>query len=140
MAHEETIREEAVAWAVRSGDPGFDDWEKFTDWLEADPAHSAVYDAIVAAVDDAAGVLPPIPHAENDDEPATAPRRRWLGGAVAAVVAVAATFGVLQMRGGSYAVETAAGETLVVELDDGGQLAIAGDTRVILDRRNPHVA
>ena len=29
----ETVREQAIAWAVRTGDPAFDDWEAFTRWV-----------------------------------------------------------------------------------------------------------
>lgn len=134
MAHEKTIREEAIAWAVQTGDPGFDDWDGFTQWLEIDPAHAAAYDTIMAAVGDAAETLPAIPEAGNDDQAAVAPPRRWLGAAVAAVLAVVATFGVLQFRGDTHAIETAPGETRVVELDGGGQLALAGDTRIVLGR------
>ena len=30
MALDEAVREQAAAWAVRTGDAGFDDWEGFT--------------------------------------------------------------------------------------------------------------
>ena len=39
MAHDARIEEQAAAWAVRTGDPAFEDWEGFTLWLERDPAH-----------------------------------------------------------------------------------------------------
>lgn len=140
MAHDTTIRDEAIAWAVRTGDSGFDDWDGFTRWLEADPAHAGAYDEIMLSVGDAADALPAIPLAGNDDRPAAAPRRRWFGGAIAAVLAVTVGIGVWQTRGGTYAVETAPGEMRLVELDGGGQLALAGDTRVVLDRSDPDIA
>ena len=34
MALDETIREQAVAWAVQTGDPAFEGWDEFTRWLE----------------------------------------------------------------------------------------------------------
>ena len=40
MARDQAVREQAAAWAVRSGDPAFDDWDGFTAWLEQDPAHA----------------------------------------------------------------------------------------------------
>lgn len=140
MAGDETIRDEAIAWAVRTGDAAFDNWEGFTDWLEHNPAHAAAYDEAVMAVADAASALPAIPCPGNDDEVVPAPRRRWLGGSVAAVLAVVAALSVWQLRGDTYAVETAPGEVRLVELVGGGQIAVAGDTRIVLDRDDPNVA
>ena len=38
------IEEQAVAWVIRLRDAGAEDWEEFTDWLEADPANAAAYE------------------------------------------------------------------------------------------------
>jgi transmembrane sensor len=140
MARSEQIREQAIAWAVRVGDSTFADWDAFTRWLEADRAHSTAYDAVAAAVAEAGDALPSALHAENDDQPAVRRPRRWLGGAIAATLAVAVAVGVWQTRGGTYAVETAPGEMRTLALADGVQLAIAGDTRIVLDRGNARVA
>jgi transmembrane sensor len=141
MALDEVIREQAAAWAVRTGDSAFDDWETFTAWLEKNPAHARAYDEVVAAVADAAEALPPIPPAQNDDEPGfSAPRRRWLGGAIAASVAVVVALGVWQARPATDVIETAPGEVRVVELDGGDRIALAGASRIVLDRRNPRTA
>ncbi|WP_430098150.1 FecR/PupR family sigma factor regulator [Novosphingobium resinovorum] len=43
MASDNGIRDAALGWAVRAGDPAFADWEAFTLWLEADPAHARAY-------------------------------------------------------------------------------------------------
>jgi len=141
MALDEVIREQAIAWAVRTGDPAFEDWEAFTAWLEKDPAHARAYDEVMASVSDAAEALPPAPSAQNDDEPGfSAPRRRWLGGAIAAAVAVVVALGVWQARPGTYAIETAPGEIRVVELEGGDRVELAGASRLVLDRRNPRSA
>jgi transmembrane sensor len=141
MALDEVIREQAIAWAVRTGEPAFEDWEAFTAWLEKDPAHARAYDEVIAAVADAAEALPPVPLAQNDDEPGySAPRRRWLGGAVAAAVVAVVALGVWQARAGTYAVETAPGEVRVVKLDGGDRIELAGASRIVLDRRNPRTA
>lgn len=141
MALDDVIREQAIAWAVRTGEPAFEDWETFTAWLEKDPAHARAYDDVMASVSDAAEALPPVPPAQNDDEPGfSAPRRRWLGGAVAAAVAVAAALGIWQARPGTYAIETAPGEIRVVELEGGDRIDLAGASRIVLDRRNPRTA
>lgn len=141
MALDETIREQAIAWAVRAGDPAFDDWEAFTLWLEGDPRHARAYDEVMASVTDAAETLPPVPVAENDDDPAFgASRRRWLGGALAAVLTGVAAVGAWQLMPGTYTVETAPGETRMVELDGGGQVLLAGGTRIVFDRSDPRAA
>ena len=44
------------------------------------------------------------------------------------VVSGRLALGAWQMRGGTYTVETAPGETRVIQLDDGGHIAVAGDT------------
>jgi transmembrane sensor len=140
MAHDQALRDEAAAWAVRTGDPAFDEWDAFTDWLERDPAHARAYDAVVAAVAEASEALPPVPEAGNDDEPVGQSRRRWIGGALALVLLGVAGLGTWQMRGGSYTVETAPGETRLVELDGGSEIALAGGSRIVLDRGNPRSA
>ena len=141
MALDEVIREQAIAWAVRTGEPAFEDWETFTAWLEKDPAHARAYDEVIASVSDAAEALPPVPPAQNDDEPGfSAPRRRWLGGAIAAAVVVAVGLGVWQARPGTYAIGTTPGEVRVVELEGGDRIELAGASRLVLDRRNPRTA
>lgn len=138
----ESVREQAIVWAVRTGDPAFDDWDGFTQWLEQDPAHAAAYDAAVLAVTEAAEALPPARQADNDDElPQVAvTRRRWFGAALAACLALAVGLGAWQLRGGDYTVGTAPGETRMIALDDGGEIMLAGDSSIALDRRNPRVA
>ena len=141
MVRNITIREQAIAWAVRTGDPAFEDWDAFVLWLEADPAHSAAYDEVVATVDDAVEAIPPVPEADNDDQPAVhVARRRWVAGAMATALTLAVAVGVWQMRGTSYAVETDPGELRVVELGNGEQIALGGDSRIVLDRNDSRVA
>lgn len=140
MAPEEMMREQAIAWAVRTGDPAFDGWEEFTAWLEQHPAHARAYDEVVAAVADGAESLPPERIAHNDDEPAAPVRRRWFGGVVALAVAVVAGFGAWQMRTGTYAIDTAPGATQLVELDGGGMIELGGGSRIVLDRGDPRQA
>lgn len=45
--HRSELNAIAQRWAIRVGDPAFDDWEALTAWLEADPAHLAAYEAAV---------------------------------------------------------------------------------------------
>lgn len=141
MALDETIHEQALAWAVRTGNPTFDDWEAFTAWLEQNPRHAKAYDEVAAAVADATDALSTPPIAHNDDEPMLPWRRfRWLGGSVAAAVAAMIAVGMWQARPQAYAIETLPGEVQIVKLDGGGQIELAGDTRLVLDRGEPRIA
>lgn len=135
MATDPKLRDDdAALWAVRTADPAFDDWPGFTLWLEADPANAAAYDRIVAAVDSVAEAGLPLesPQQANDveaAEPSRHRRRAWLGGAIAASLALIATLGLFQLRGGtSYS--TAPGETRSIALEDGSTITLAGDTRL----------
>lgn len=138
----ESVREQAIAWAVRTGDPAFDDWDAFMLWLEQSRGHSLAYDEAVLAVAEAAEALPrPMPADNDDDRPAMPiTRRRWFGAALAASLALAVGLGAWQMRSGDYAVETAPGEMRLIALEDGGEIMLAGDSRVVLDRDDPRVA
>ena len=51
------IAEAARLWAIRAGDPGFSDWDGFTQWLEESPTHLAAYEAALAQADEAAELL-----------------------------------------------------------------------------------
>lgn len=147
MPHDETIRERALEWVVRVDDPEFTDWEGFTAWLDESPAHAAAYDAVQAAVDDAAALAEALPPAEalplvaNDDASA-APRfgRRWAMVAMAASLALVAGLTLWPAAGGRYSVETAPGEVRTVALADGGSVVLAGGTRLELDRKDDRFA
>ncbi|MDF0488652.1 FecR domain-containing protein [Sphingomonas sp. H39-1-10] len=50
------ISEAAIAWAVRVSDPAFADWEAFSDWLGAAPAHADAYHEAETALADGSEV------------------------------------------------------------------------------------
>jgi transmembrane sensor len=52
------LHEEALGWVIRTRDPEFTEWDAFTLWLEADPAHAPAYDALLAADADLPDLLP----------------------------------------------------------------------------------
>lgn len=135
------IDEEAAAWQVRLRDASSADWEAFTAWLEADPAHGAAYD-LVALADLELDDLPPTEPVPMVEMPA--PRRfgrravfGWGGAAVAA-----ALVGVISLNTGSstYDVATGAGERRVIALQDGSRIALNGSTHLVLDRDDPRFA
>lgn len=135
------IDEEAAAWVVRLRDASSPDWEAFTAWLEADPAHGTAYD-LVALADLELDDLPPTAPAPVIERPG--PRRfgrramfGWGGAAVAAALVGVVT---LNMGGSTYGVATGAGERRVIALEDGSRIALNGETRVVLDRDDPRFA
>lgn len=133
MHADDQIRQEALAWAVQTGDPAFADWESFTAWLEAAPAHAEAYDAVAAAVADAAEALASVPEPANDQGERPARWwRSWKGGALQAAVAVAMLVGVWSISGSDQLYVTAPGEIELVELADGSTIALAGDSRIEL--------
>ncbi|MXP27123.1 iron dicitrate transport regulator FecR [Altererythrobacter indicus] len=143
MAHDNSIREEAVAWAVRTSDPAFADWDSFTQWLERNPAHAEIYDAVMADVDEAAEALPAVPLAANDEvippRQTIASRRGWLAGGMVMALAALCGIGLWQMSGGPRVIETDPGETRIVTVDDGSRIALGGDSAIRLDSSNPRL-
>ena len=138
------MNEEALTWVIRTRDPRFDDWEAFTAWLERDSAHSAAYDALMAADADLDAIVPPepvaMPVAANDAGPSRRPMLRWVGGGAVAAALVAALSLGLSNRADIYTIATAPGETRVVALNDGTRIELNGDTRLRLDRNDTRFA
>lgn len=151
----ERITEEAWRWhqALERDDA---DWDGFTLWLEADPQHRAAYDA-VATIDDALTrqkdrldlILPPDPAsapvasglpAAVAEAAAPRPRRRglWLGGAVAAVLALVVAVPVLRPGAAPESdYRTGSGETRAVDLADGSRITLGPSSRLTLSGSGP---
>lgn len=144
MNPDQPIRDVAVHWAMLTREPDFEDWESFTDWLEADPAHAQAYDEVQFALEEADAALERLPAPEyapapepeyaaaNDNPPAWLSRRGWLGGAVAAALVLALT-SVLWLLPGGTTYETAPGETRLIALGDGSTVELAGGSRIALE-------
>lgn len=138
------LEDQAIAWLILQRDESFDDWDGFAAWLATSAEHARAYHAAAAAdrdidalVENARWPVEPVsPVAANDEAPA---RRRWIGGAVAATLAVMAGSWVLWPSRDLYAVQTAAGERRIVRLAD-SRVELNGATRVMLDRRDPRYA
>jgi transmembrane sensor len=126
------------------------DWEAFMTWLEADAAHAERYDRAGSALRDAEEAVSALPRTQTSVEkhvaPPTTPERprarpaRWVGGAVAAAVAVAAGLGVWTQGPQPYVVASAAGAQRTIMLEDGSSIVLAGGSSVRLDHRDPRVA
>lgn len=138
-------REEAAAWFLRLRDPATADWEGFMAWLEADPAHNDLYEAIALADGDYGALIDgaALPQSSNDNPQIE--RRRlghfagWAAAAAAATVA-AAVYPLLTASPATYAIETAAGERNSVRLDDGTRIELNGDTRITLRKGDSRFA
>lgn len=144
IAEQNPIIERAIEWHVRLRDGGDDVWEAFAAWLEEDPRHADAYERIEALDDRIGPLLDDIDRRQpaNDlyDEPQ--PRRRflyWAGGALAASVAAALLL-IPQLSSQSYEVATTAGERRQLELEQGTDIALNGDTKLVLDRENTRSA
>ena len=140
--------DEAIGWVVRLRDAGAEDWEAFTAWLEADPAHQAAYEEAALADLDAAELAPAPRPVQPAWTPAAEPiqrpnRRRFLGwgaGAMAAAVAGLVAYTTIPAGAALYAVETGPGQHRRVDLADGSHIDLNGATRLRLDRNNARFA
>lgn len=134
-----SIDDDALEWAIRTGDPEFDDWDGFTSWLEADPAHPSQFEIASGVLEDAGRIVATLP-LRHSAEPANDPkpgRRRflqWSGGAVAAAILLGTGLSLWGARPQPYMIETAAGEVRTVALSDGSEIVVAGGSRLMLDR------
>ena len=132
--------DQAIVWHLRTPDMGAAEWEAFTAWLEASPAHAEAYDRVAAG-----DRTQPLPQPKS--RPIVAPplRRRlpWgiAAGGVAAASAALLMFGLPAQRGASpYEIVTAPGEQRTVTLDDGTSVQMNGGTRLKLDHADTRVA
>lgn len=147
------IVEAAIAWqqAIARGDDGMD-WQAFTDWLETDPRHRTAFDEIAlidAGVDEHRSAIRDILHEQSSEEESAftdhrspALQRRWfLGTGIAAALALAIGFPVMQSRDAAptdYA--TGPGATRSVTLADGSRIELSADSAISVGSRQRQVA
>lgn len=139
------MEDEAVQWLLlqRAGDMSADQWDEFTRWLEADPRHPDVYDALVHAdepldalnVERAATALAS-PEAANDN---------WIGRIVPWALATAAAlvlaiFVFNPMSEPQYSrLATAPGERQTIALSDAITMTLNGSSSVSLEEGTANV-
>jgi transmembrane sensor len=130
------MEEEAIEWVIRTRDPGFEDWEGFTSWLERDVDHSMLYDQLSLAEERIADHLA----RQARSAPLIVerqPRRvrpLWLGGAVAAsAAALALFFGTVDRGYQAQEYATGPGERRQIQLADGSRIDLNGSTRLLVD-------
>lgn len=136
------LLEEAIGWTIRLRHAGAEDWEAFTQWLEADPHHLAAYEETASADAD----LERLPNKVSQPTMAAdAPRGTWaarrsvLGWGVAAALVAVVGYSTLQSDA-RYAMETEAGERRSIALADGSSIHLNGSSRVLLDRGDARFA
>ena len=140
MNPDQHIKQQAIRWAALTSDPEFEGWDDFVAWLEKDPAHARAYDETQLAIDDAADAMEVSPApadidvelGANDNEASGFARGRWgwFGGAIAASLAILATFTLWPGPGDGTVYETMAGETLRIDLADGSTVDLGGASRL----------
>lgn len=136
--HDE-IDEAARLWTIRIQNPGFEDWNGFTEWLERDPAHLPAYEKALAESAWAADLfsLPAPPAAASIPPP---PRRGgWLAASGAIAAAIVMTVGWVAQDWDSPALNivTAPGEHRTIDLADGSRMTLNGGTHVTIDPDTP---
>lgn len=140
MGTDPKTREQALEWAVRTGDPGFSDWEAFAAWLEEDSANASAYDRIVAAVADVAEAgLPEAARQAVTMRHRTARWRAWAP-ALAASVALAIGIGLWSQAGGTETYLTQPGEMRQIALADGSTITLGGGSELEIDDANTRAA
>lgn len=144
MTHDPAAIDMAIAWHVRlSSDRATGtDWEAFSAWMEADPAHGHAYDAVALSDDLLTQAIegqpaPPQTLPSNDNEPLSWFRRRGLMAAVASVALVLAVSPLVFGGRNLSSVETRPGEVKELALGDGSQAILNGNTRIEIDRDDP---
>ena len=138
------IRDQAALWMARARDPRFSDWDGLTEWLEADPAHNLAYEAAFAGHDlagDLAGEHPVAQPVEIETA-RTWRRSRWIGGGLAGAVAAAILVLLTPhfTESAEMVAQTGPGEHRLIRLGDGSEIALNGNTRLVLDRKNGRTA
>lgn len=151
MKSSKQAEQEAALWVIRLREANEEEWNAFTSWLEADPAHLAAYDEAALVDAEAEEMLPrmdpsepsqPIPafrHQPADTKGAHG-RRAFMGWAIAASLLLTTGYVALGGSGGTSVIETRPGERRQVALEDGSRVELNGGTRLVLDEGRPRFA
>lgn len=145
----------ARSWMLRINEPGFDSWDMFTGWLEADPEHLRAYELALEEDDWAAEAVRTVgrtgrmahegpPEWQADDFETVAGNRHVLmrrrsvwGGALAAVLVGALAWTMLLGGPKLTEIATQPGEHRSVMLADGSRIEVNGNSLVTYDPDQP---
>ena len=155
MSIEDRIMAEAANWHMATESDAMD-WDGFTRWLEADPAHRCAYDEIALtdgllqdhrdslgeALRDAGDLSAPSQAVANDtgNEPSTIargkfPRRLFLA-ATAVAAALAAVIAVPQFATPAAQTYVSTDTARQIALEDGSSVTLAPRSRLSIEGRN----
>jgi transmembrane sensor len=129
-----SVNEQALDWLVRTNDPEFQDWDRFTEWLESDSGNADAYHRLAGSEVE---VRPLVERAAPRPVEGPGRTRRYAIAAGLAVLAAAAAT-VLVPRLSPVHYSTGPGEQRTITLAQGDQILMNGDTRLTLaglDRR-----
>ncbi|MET3826727.1 transmembrane sensor [Sphingomonas sp. PvP055] len=141
--------DQAIDWHLRQNDMDDAAWRRFVDWLDADPANAAAYDAVALDLGLIADhpELFPVDAAESVPPAERRRARSWLRWGVGGVtLALAASLSLVVLPSlpntgaEPYVVATKPGEKRAIALADGTRIDLNGATRIELDRSNPRIA
>lgn len=137
----DALRDAAALWFVKVSDPAFVDWQGFTQWLEADPAHRDAYAEMVDADVVIGDALSQEARVVAGRTPHSFPV--WLRRAAAVLVLFGVPLGAWSALEGRPEVEmisTKPGERRTFALADGSSIMLNGETRLRIDRNAPRSA
>jgi len=141
---------QAVDWAILADDPAFADWEALESWLAADSRHAVLFDRACLRVEEAASALdrcdnsrslrlvdPVVSSAKTTM--AASKRRYWLAAGISAALAGIAVISqpLMKQPAGpeNLVIATRAGELRSVTLPDRSEVALNGDTKLVVRGR-----
>ena len=129
----------ARLWVLRVNEADFSGWDAFTQWLEEDPGHLALYEAALAedafARDIAAAMPAVLPFTPRKP---SVWRYAVPGAMAASLTGVVLWFGVLS-GAGITEITTGPGEMRDITLADGTQIALNGNSRITYDADEPRM-
>ncbi len=159
------IRDQAIAWAMRTREADFAEWDAFVRWLEADALHNIAYENVLLAEDQFVALAEDLDSAPSEkpshpekvsvlrqpandgpvDNEYAAParkmtRRQVMSGAIAAALIAAVSAGIWTQLPQPYDVMTGPGQREIVTLPDGSRITLNGGTKIVLDHKKPRYA
>jgi transmembrane sensor len=143
------VMDTARLWMIRVNEPGFENWDGFTSWLEADRRHLGAYEAALAEDEWVAGLTraDTAPawsrrHSDTSQPGSRNPFARWprqaFGGLIAASLAIVMiAIAVINQGSGMTEIVTAPGEQRTIAMADGSRIVVNGDSRLSFDPDEP---
>jgi transmembrane sensor len=141
----------ARLWMIRVNEPGFENWDVFTSWLEADRRHLEAYEAALAEDEWLAhlargNTVPAWSRPKANADGAASRLRslfaRWprqaFGGLIAASLAIVMVAVVVMNQGpGMTEIVTSPGQHRTIAMEDGSRIVVNGDSSLSYNPDEP---